>query len=148
MGLLTQIILNSDDASATGTPSNYTTTLANTITLNGFQRFEIALLSASFGTPEPRTNKPIFIECDLCDFSNLGGSRRRLLFKTNQNIETALQNEITHVIPLTPNFVRLEKVVFNTINIKIVDSDGAELPEDIPSSVTISIKDSPTNQRL
>ena len=137
----TQIILNSDDALATGTSSNFTTTLANKITLNAFQKWEVALLSASFPTPDPYTNKAITIECDLAEFSFVGSERKRVVFKTNQHLETKLQNEITHVIPLTVNYVKLTTVSFNTINIKIEDIDGVAVPTDgLPSTVTIGIR--------
>jgi hypothetical protein len=135
-----QIILNSDDASATGTSANYTTTLANTITLNAFQKWEIALLSATFSTPNPYTNKAITIECDLADFSFIGSERKRVIFKTNQHLQTPLQNEITHVIPLSVNWVKLTTVSFNTISIKIEDIDGLAIPTEFPSSVTLNIR--------
>jgi hypothetical protein len=136
----TQIILNSDDALATGTSANFTTTLANKITLNAFQNWEVALLSASFPTPEIYTNKAITIECDLAEFSFVGSERKRVVFKTNQHLQTKLQNEITHVIPLTVNYVKLTTVSFNTINIKIEDIDGLAVPTGLPSTVTIGIR--------
>ena len=140
MSSITQLILNSDSVGATGVPSNFTTTLANTLNLNAFAHWEIAVLSATYSTPNPYTNKAIYIECDLADYSFVGNDRKRVVFKTNQDHPTPLENELTHILPKTPTWVKMTTLAFNTINIKIEDSDGVAVPNLKPSSVTLSIR--------
>jgi hypothetical protein len=140
MSNYTQIILNSDGLTSVGTSSNYTVTLSNTITLNAFSKWEVAVQSASYSTPNPYVNKAIYIECDLADFSYVDGDKKRIVYKTSINHPTPLEYEQTHVIPQTLNWVKMTTISFNTINIKIEDSEGVAVPAGFPSSVTLSIR--------
>lgn len=135
-----QLVLNSDGESSVGTASNYTTTLSNKITLNAFSTWEVAVQSATFSTPDPYTNKSVLIECNLVDFSYINNDRKQIVLKTNMNHSTPLENELTHVIPQTLNFVKMTTVEFNTINIKIEDSSGVAIPNTYPASVTLVIR--------
>jgi hypothetical protein len=135
-----QLVLNSDGVSAIGTASNYTTTLSNRITLNAFSTWEVAVQSATFSTPNPYTNKSVLIECNLADFSYINNDRKKIVLKTNMNHSTPLENELTHVIPQTLNWVKMTTIDFNTINIKIEDSEGVAVPNTYPSSVTLVIR--------
>jgi len=140
MSSYTQLVLNSDGLTSTGSSYDFTTTLSNTITLNAFNKWEVAVVSLTFPTPNPYTNKAIYVECNLVDFSYVDGTKRQLVYKTNMNHETPLENELTHVTPINLSYVRLTNVSFNSVNIKIQDSDGNDIPNTHPSSVTLSIR--------
>lgn len=134
------IVLNSDDDNSVGNSSNFTTTLANEVILNAFNSWEVAVLAVSYPTANPYTNKAIYVESDIADFSYVGGNKKKIIFKTTQNQTTPLESEMTHIIPQTPNWIKMSKTKFSDINIKIVDSEDVYVPITQPSSVTLSIR--------
>ena len=136
----TYFILNSDHAGATGNSSNYTTTLANEINLNNNYEYEMAVFACTYPTPNPHTNLPIHITCDVADNSYIGNLQSRLVYKSNQNQVTPLTNVLTHLDVKNLKWVRVEVKNFATLNITILDSAGVAVPAGQNSSVTIGLR--------
>ena len=122
------IVLRSDDPASIGNSFNFTTTLSNTINLNYNLNYELAVISGSYPTPEPYTNKSVHFLCDLVDYSYVGGVKQQLIHKTNVYQKTAIQQEITHFEISNPVFFRMNKRTFNTIKIEVQDEDGTIVP--------------------
>lgn len=142
MGDYEQIItLPSGDVNAIGNSSNYTIQLPQPINLppNGY--FEIALIDASFSNPG-NTQNSVYILSDIVDYSIVGSSKVQILYKTEPMLKSTTEltmyymKEDGSLVQWRP----LYKNSFNSINVRIQQSNGTPVPSTHFSTITIAIK--------
>ena len=137
----TIITLPSGDVNAIGNSSNYTIQLPQPINLppNGY--FEIALIDASFSNPG-NTQNSIYILSDIVDYSIVGSSKVQILYKTEPMLKSTTEltmyymKEDGSLVQWRP----LYKNSFNSINVRIQQSNGTPVPSTHFSTITIAIK--------
>ena len=133
------IVLNSDDAAAVGSNSDYTTTLANTINLNDNYTYECCVVNGAYETCTPYTNKQVYFYCDLVEFSYNGGSLEQIVNKTNFHQPTVLEKPIVHFENQVKTWFKMSKKHFNTIRIQVKDENATPIPSGY-SSVMLEIR--------
>ena len=136
------LVLNSDDNGVLegGTSGDYTTTLATPFTLNRNLKWEVALVSATYPTPEPFEDKDILISCDIAPFSFFGSGLKKFIFKSDFPHTTKLANELTRVSVKNLTYFPLSKLEFSNIQVTIQDVEGTPIVSDLASSVTLVIR--------
>ena len=122
------IVVSSDSSYSTGTAASFTQILGNNYILNGATNYEMKVVSASFPTPHPYTNLPIYITCDLVNTSSLYGEVDSYITLIDQEMPTKIQSEYVYYNNMDDNAVSLKKRVFNSLSIKIRDSAGTNIP--------------------
>lgn len=144
------LVLNSDDVGvlAGSTSGDYTTTLATQFNLNRNQKWEVALVSATYPTPEPFVDKDILISCDIVSFSFFGSGLKKFIFKSDFPHTTKLANQLTRVSVKELTYFPLSKLQFSTVQATIEDTDGNPIVSDLPSSITLAIRTLGTIEKI
>ena len=119
------LVLSSDSATSTGNAHTFTQTLAEEVSLNPANNYEICLVDFECPTSDPYTNKQLFVTADTCTMTDINGAYERFLGKSNQTL---------------PTLLKLFKTKFSEVVVTIKDSSGVSVPAVGRSSITMSIR--------
>lgn len=137
----TIITLPSGDVNSIGDASNYTIQLPQPINLapNGY--YEIALIDASFSNPG-NTQNSVYILSDIVDFSIVGSSKVQIVYKTEPMLKSTTELTMYYMLEKGSlvQWRPLYKNSFNSINVRIQQSNGTPVPSTHFSTITIAIK--------
>jgi len=134
------IVVSSDSSHSTGTAASFTQILGNNYILTGGTNYEIKVVSASFPTPHPYTNLPIYITCDLVNTSSLYGEVDSYITLIDQEMPTKIQSQYVYYNNMDDNAVSLKRRVFNSLSIKIRDASGVDIPNTGKSNVVLAFR--------
>lgn len=134
------LILSSDSPTSTGNANAFTQTLAEEVSLNPANNYEVCLIDSVCPTPDPHTNKQLLITADICTMTDVNGVYERFLGKSNQTLPTLLESENVFITQPTRVWVKLFKTKFSEVVVTIKDSSGVPVPAVGRSSVTLSIR--------
>jgi hypothetical protein len=134
------LVLSSDSATSTGNAHTFTQTLAEEVSLNPANNYEVCLVDAECPTPDPYTNKQLFITADICTMTDVNGVYQRFLGKSIQPLPTLLESQKVFITQPTQVFAKLFKTKFSEVAITIKDASGLSIPAVGSSSVTLSIR--------
>ena len=134
------LVLSSDSATSTGNSHTFTQSLAEEVSLNPNNTYEVCLVDFECPTSDPYTNKQLFVTADICVMTDVNGVYERFVGKSNQTLPTLLESSQVFVTKPTKMWVKLFKTTFSQVAITIKDSSGLSIPSVGRSSVTLSIR--------
>ena len=134
------LVLSSDSATSTGNAHTFSQSLAEQVSLNPANNYEVCLVDMECPSSDPYTNKQLFVTADICTMTDVNGAYERFLGKSNQTLPTLLESGKVFVTKPTKMWVKLFKTTFSEVAVTIKDSSGVSVPAVGSSSITLSIR--------